>query len=78
MDACHKIAILANLAYGTPVDVAEIPTEGIRTVREMDIAFARELGYRIKLLAIAREVNGKLDIRVGKITAVEKHPDADR
>ncbi len=74
MDACHKIAILANLAYGTPVDVGGIPTEGIRTVREMDITFARELGYRIKLLAIAREVNGKLDIRVHPAMLPEEHP----
>ncbi len=74
VDACHKIAILANLAYGTPVDVAGIPTEGIRTVRETDIAFARELGYRIKLLAIAREVNGKLDIRVHPAMLPEEHP----
>ncbi|MEE9273745.1 MAG: homoserine dehydrogenase [bacterium] len=74
VDASHKIAILANLAYGTPVDCAAIPTEGIRSVGASDIAFARELGYRIKLLAIARERGGKLDIRVHPAMLPERHP----
>jgi len=74
VDASHKIAILANLAYGTPVDVASFPVEGIRSVTAIDIAFARELGYRVKLIAIAREAGGKLDIRVHSAMLPERHP----
>ncbi|MDA0999744.1 MAG: homoserine dehydrogenase [bacterium] len=74
VDASHKIAILANLAYGTPVKVEEIATEGIRNIKAIDIAFARELGYRIRLLAIARETNGALDIRVHPAMLPEHHP----
>lgn len=74
IDASHKIAILANLAYGTPVDIDAIPTEGIRKISDVDISFARELGFRVKLLAIARETGGKLDIRVHPAMLPERHP----
>lgn len=74
VDASHKIAILANLAYGTPVDVGAFMVEGIRSIEAVDIAFARELGCRIKLLAIAREADGKLDIRVHPAMLPERHP----
>jgi homoserine dehydrogenase len=74
IDASHKIAILANLAYGTPVDIDDIPTEGIRKIGGIDISFARELGFRVKLIAIARETGGKLDIRVHPVMLPEGHP----
>ena len=74
VDASHKIAILANLAYGTPVDVGAFLVEGIRSVTAADIAFARELGCRIKLIAIARASAGKLDIRVHPAMLPERHP----
>jgi homoserine dehydrogenase len=74
VDACHKIAILANIAYGTPVDIDAIPTEGIRAIDPIDISFARELGYRVKLVAIARQAGGKLDIRVHPAMLPERHP----
>lgn len=74
VDASHKIAILANLAYGTPVDIDAIPTEGIRKISDIDISFARELGFRVKLIAIARETGGKLDIRVHPAMLPEQHP----
>lgn len=74
VDASHKIAILANLAYGTPVDVDSIHAEGIRTITSADIAFAKELGFRVKLIAIAREVEEKLDIRVHPALLPENHP----
>ncbi len=54
IDSAHKLAILACLAFGTPVDVKAIFTEGIRQVTPLDIEYAREFGYRIKLLAIAK------------------------
>ena len=54
-DAAHKLAILAALAFRRPVDFCGVHVEGIRQVAPMDIAFAREFGYRIKLLAIAQD-----------------------
>ncbi len=64
VDAAHKLAILAALAFGRPVDFASIHVEGIRTVSALDQSFARELGYRIKLLGIARLVEGGVESRV--------------
>ena len=54
VDAAHKLAILAALAFNQPVDFGAVHVEGIRQVSALDIAFAAELGYRIKLLGIAR------------------------
>jgi homoserine dehydrogenase len=53
IDAAHKLAILAALAFGRPVDFGAVHVEGIREVTALDIALAGELGYRIKLLGIA-------------------------
>ncbi|MBI3622149.1 MAG: homoserine dehydrogenase [Nitrospirae bacterium] len=64
IDSAHKLAILATLAFGTPVDVKEIYTEGIRSLDAADIAYARELGYRVKLLAIAKMTGELLELRV--------------
>ena len=59
VDAAHKLAILAALAFGRPVDLGALHIEGIRHVSALDIALAAELGYRIKLLGIAsREGEG--------------------
>ncbi len=54
MDSAHKLQILVTLAFRTLVDLKDIHTEGIRRVTQQDIAYARELGYRVKLLAIAK------------------------
>ncbi len=64
VDAAHKLAILAALAFGRPVDFAAVHIEGIRRVSALDISFAEELGYRIKLLGIARETAGGVEVRV--------------
>jgi homoserine dehydrogenase len=63
-DSAHKLAILATLAYGTPVPIEEIYTEGISHITPMDITFAETLGYKIKLLAIAKHAEGKIEARV--------------
>ena len=55
LDAAAKIAILASIAFGTRVSADDVHTEGIRAIEAADIAFARELGYTIKLLAGASE-----------------------
>ncbi len=64
IDSAHKLAILSALAFGVRPRVADIPTEGIRRVDAMDIAFARELGYTIKLLAIAKDTGRATEARV--------------
>jgi homoserine dehydrogenase len=63
-DSAHKLAILANLAFGTPINFKELYTEGITHVTKHDIAYARELGYTIKLLGIAKLVEGDVEARV--------------
>ncbi|HLY38612.1 MAG TPA: homoserine dehydrogenase [Candidatus Binatia bacterium] len=55
IDSAHKLALLTTLAFGVAPRFADIPTEGIRRIDALDIAFARELGYTIKLLAVARD-----------------------
>jgi len=64
IDAAHKLAILAALAFNRPVDFAAVYIEGIRAVSATDIAFATELGYRIKLLGIARRTPDGIESRV--------------
>ena len=54
IDAAHKLAILTSVVFGCPVDFAAVHVEGIRHVSALDIGFAIELGYRVKLLGIAR------------------------
>lgn len=64
IDAAHKLAILTALAFGGEVDFDGIHVEGIRHVSAEDIAFADELGYRIKLLGIARQTEHGIEQRV--------------
>jgi homoserine dehydrogenase len=74
VDAAHKLAILAALAFGRPVDFAAVHVEGIRNVSALDIAFARELGYRIKLLGIARRTEAGIESRVHPCMVPESAP----
>jgi homoserine dehydrogenase len=64
IDAAHKLAILASVAFGRPLDLKGVYAEGIRHVSRLDIDFAEELGYRIKLLGIARLTDHGLEQRV--------------
>jgi homoserine dehydrogenase len=64
MDSAHKLQILVTLAFRTFVGLKDIHTEGITRVTTSDIAYARELGYRIKLLAIAKAGDGGVEVRV--------------
>jgi homoserine dehydrogenase len=64
IDAAHKLAILAALAFGRPVAFDAVHVEGIRRISALDIAFAGELGYRIKLLGIARQTEQGIEARV--------------
>lgn len=64
IDAAHKLAVLTSLAFNTQVDFKAVHVEGIRHVSAVDIAFAKEFGYRIKLLAIARRTPRGIEQRV--------------
>ncbi len=64
VDAAHKLAILTSVAFGCPVNFAGVHVEGIRHVSAVDFAYAEELGYRIKLLGIARRTAAGVEQRV--------------
>jgi homoserine dehydrogenase len=64
IDTAHKLAILAALAFAAPVDIKAVHAEGIRHVSALDIAYADELGYRIKLLGVAARGEAGLSVRV--------------
>ena len=73
-DSAHKLAILARLAFRAEVDFRSIATEGIRNISETDIAYARELGYVVKLLAIGKKVGDALELRVHPTLLPFNHP----
>lgn len=73
-DAMYKIRILTSLAFGLNVDVDKIYREGIRKIKSIDIKYAKKFGYVIKLLAIVKENNGALEIRVHPAMIPERHP----
>ena len=64
IDTAHKLAILAGLAFGRPVVFASVYIEGIRRIGALDLQFARKMGYRIKLLGIARQHENGIEARV--------------
>jgi homoserine dehydrogenase len=64
IDSAHKLAILASLSYSIPVSYEEIYREGISQISPQDIGFASELGYKVKLLAIAKESDSEIELRV--------------
>ena len=64
MDSAHKLQILVALAFRSFIDLKHIHTEGITRVTAQDIDYARELGYRIKLLAIAKATERAVEVRV--------------
>jgi homoserine dehydrogenase len=84
-DAADKIAILAGLAYGGPVERSLIPTEGIDRLDARDVAYAAQLGYGVKLLAVAQHLGSDpapgegedsqlLDVRVHPTLVPRDHP----
>jgi homoserine dehydrogenase len=74
IDAAHKLAILAALAFGRPVAFGAVHVEGIRHVSALDIAFASELGYRIKLLGLARWTEAGVEARVHPCMVPQSSP----
>jgi homoserine dehydrogenase len=74
VDAAHKLAILAQLAFGVRLPLDAIHTEGIRHVDATDMAWAAELGYAIKLLAIAKDHGSSVEARVHPTMIPLEHP----
>lgn len=74
LDAAYKIAILASIGFNSRVDVDRVYREGISSIAPIDITYAKELGYVIKLLAIAKEENDMLSVRVHPALIPQNHP----
>jgi homoserine dehydrogenase len=64
LDTAHKAVVLASLAYGFAVPMESVYVEGIRRIGPEDIRYAGDLGYRIKLLAIVKQLDGRVSVRV--------------
>jgi homoserine dehydrogenase len=73
-DAAAKIAILATIAFNTDMALGQVPTEGITNISPVDLDYAREMGYAIKLLAIAKRTDEGIDIRVHPAMLPLSHP----
>ena len=73
-DAQYKLAILASLAFGSKIDVDNIYREGITKIEAIDMKYAKEFKMGIKLLAIAKENDGKIELRVHPTMISKKHP----
>ncbi|MBE9528512.1 MAG: homoserine dehydrogenase [Proteobacteria bacterium] len=74
IDTAHKLALLINIAYGTYITHEDVYTEGIRSINQLDIDFASEFGLTIKLLAIAKSIDGKVEARVHPTMIPSEHP----
>ena len=74
IDSAHKLTLLAELAFHTPVDFHAIYVEGISRIRPADIRYAQQLGYVIKLLAIAKQVRGNAPDGNGNGIELRVHP----
>jgi len=77
VDTAHKLAVLTSLCFGTRVKFKEIYTEGISDISAMDIEFAKQFGYKIKLLAISKVNNGAIEARVHPTMIPFDYPLAD-
>ena len=74
LDAARKIAILASIAFNSRVTLDDVYVEGITAISLRDIQYARELGYVVKLLAITKEAEGKIQARVHPAFIPLNHP----
>jgi homoserine dehydrogenase len=77
IDTAHKLCILLSLCFGTRIDFKDIYTEGISSISAIDINFARDFGYRIKLLAIGKKDGDRIEARVHPTMIPVDYPLAD-
>lgn len=73
IDAAHKLAIASAIAFGSSIQFEHVYTEGISRIDPLDIQFGDEFGYRLKLLAIARNTDGRLEMRVHPTLIPKSH-----
>ncbi len=73
-DSAHKIVILARLAFGGDFDLDKVYCEGISDLETIDIEYASQLGYRVKLLALAKKGGGEVGLRVHPCLVKDSHP----
>lgn len=73
-DAAAKIAILASIAFNSRVTGNQVYTEGITNIKPQDLAYAKELGFAVKLVALAKRENNEIDVRVHPTLIPLKHP----
>ena len=74
IDAAHKLSLLVRLAFASPITMNRITTRGITRIDPVDIGFARGFGYKIKLLAIAKKVEGGIEAMVEPAMIPVNHP----
>ncbi|UCF88041.1 MAG: homoserine dehydrogenase, partial [bacterium] len=74
VDAAQKLSILVNLCFKVPVSYRDLPYQGITQITPMDLEMAEEFGYRVKLLASAREADGAVQAWVHPALVPEGHP----
>lgn len=74
IDTAHKLAILASMAFGIPVAFDKLYIEGIRAIALKDIAYATEMGYKIKLLGICKQTEQGVEQRVHPCLVPEEYP----
>lgn len=72
IDAAHKLCIMSSIAFGMPMKFDEAYTEGITTLAQIDIQYAQELGYRVKLLGITKRTEAGVELRVHPTLIPEK------
>jgi homoserine dehydrogenase len=73
IDTAHKLALACALAFGTPIRLDQVYVEGISRIDPLDIQFVEEFGYRLKLLAIGRNDQGLLEMRVHPTMIASTH-----
>lgn len=73
-DAAHKLCVLVRLAFRVPITMQQIVTRGVSSIEPIDVEFAREFGYKIKLLAIAKERDNMIEARVEPAMIPVVHP----
>ena len=74
LDSAHKLAILASLAFGEKINFEGIPVTGIDSLQAMDVEFGKQLGYVVKLIAMALRLDGGLYLRVHPVFISREHP----
>jgi homoserine dehydrogenase len=77
VDTAHKLCLLLSLCFGTRIDLKDIYSEGITSISSEDVDFARNFGYRIKLLAIGKMDGGQIEARVHPTMIPTDYPLAD-